>query len=314
MSVLNRTESGQPSILLALARTLWAHAGDSIPKDELLSRIAPDALSDSDRRGRKTLSCWSELGLFSESRSGEVSFAKKLAEDQPPKTLAWLRVAACQIALRDGNNKPLWPQKTGHIVNGKEEEEEGTAADLTRGIAWLLSQPHAVRLAAFPAAESLAQDQFGDARVMLGNNTRWSTLRAWMAFLGFAVVGPPAPKTRENILVPDPSQAIGDVLSSVFSSSAELPASEFLKRLAEILPVMDGGRYRTQTEKQIKESHRQELHKNFLSPTLSLSLRRLDFMRRICLVKRSDAPEALLQFGGDGTQIFTHVSIGGGKI
>lgn len=312
MSVLNRPSDGQPNVLLALARTLWAHDGKAIPKDELLNRVGSDALGDIDKRARKTLSCWHALGLFSETQNGVVSFASKLAASQKPKTLAWLRVAAREVAFRQENNAPLWPQNEG--------EEKGKAADLTRGIAWLLAQAHSERLAGYPAAEVLARAQFGNARAMIQNSTRWGPLKDWMRFLGFAVGGKvearsPAQRTSEDILIPDPTQAIADVLPLVLSTAAALPVAEFLRRLAEEIPVIDSGAFRVEIENQVVKSHRPDPNLKLLSPSLSRALKRLEFQHLIRLAMLSDAPETYsLQFGAGGRQTFTHLALSGGML
>jgi hypothetical protein len=319
MSILNRPSQGQPSVLVALAKTIWASENQSLTFDHLLNRAAPPSLTDQ-KQARGALNSWLKLGLFTQAKNGEISIANALPSltHFKPQTLAWLRAATRQIAFRPKNNDPFWATK--HRSDNDEDSTDGLASDLTRGTAWLLAQNLDVRLATHRQAESLAGKQLGNSQLVLQNDTRWKPLVDWMLFLGLGLKGPEeTPRvTEENpsVLFIDPTEAISDLLPEIFADDLELPQGDFLHALARMLPVVDGGAYRQELEKQMT-SQWSGPAKGRLSPALSRALLRLESSRKIKLLEKSDAGHGRsdaastpieLWFGAKETRKVTHIS------
>ena len=130
------------------------------------------------------------------------------------------------MLFRADNNQNFW-------------DSEGTrAADFTRALAFVLAQDiYTADFETHASVQALEQRQIRDAgRRMLQNDVRWNGLRFWGDYLGFFWV--------DHRRWPDPTAAVREELPAVFGSARELPAVEFLRRLAERLPVLDGGRWR----------------------------------------------------------------------
>ena len=179
MSILNRPSKGQPSVLVALAKTLWGSEAGGLPADQLVSRAAPASLCDQ-KQARGALNTWLKLGLFTQAKSGGIGFATDLAasEDFKPQTLHWLRAAAREVAFRPKNNNPFFA--ANHTPDNDEEDADGLASDLSRGAAWLLAQSLDVRLVTYRQASGLATKQLGNFQLVLQNDTRWKPLVDWM--------------------------------------------------------------------------------------------------------------------------------------
>src|ERR1041384_507010 len=273
MSILNRPSKGQPSVLVALAKTIWGSEVGSLPADQLISRAAPASLCDQ-KQARGALNTWLKLGLFMQGKNGGVGFATDLAasEDFKPQTLIWLRPAAREVALRPKNNNPFWA--ANHIPGNDEEDAEGLASDLSRGAAWLLAQSLDVRLVTYRQASGLAAKQLGNFQLVLQNDTRWKPLVDWMVFFGLGIKAPDeAERSRPTdepptALILDPAEAISDLLPRIFSDSAELPQGTFLDLLAKMLPVVDLGTYRQLVEERMTAEWSGPA-KGRLSPSLS---------------------------------------------
>ncbi|HBA4253383.1 TPA: ATP-dependent DNA helicase RecQ [Escherichia coli] len=109
----------------------------------------------------------------------------------------------------------------------------------------------------------------------------------------------------------DPTRAIEGVLDRVLENHSNLPAIDFISRLAEVLPMIDGGSYRQQVEPMITADNwtpKEPLH---LSASLSQALVRLELALKIKFEIRADDHQALLLTGPDGnTQRISAISPG----
>lgn len=283
MSILNLTSDGLFNVLIALHRTV---ARDSpIELDRLLGlcMAAPDA---DPKQLRQTRLRWTQLGLFQE-QDGTIALVSGYRD---PERLA----AGCrELVFREDNNENFW-------------DSEGTrAADFTRALAFVLAQDiYAADFENHAAIQVLEQRQIPEVgRRVLQNNTRWNGLCYWGDYLGFF--------WEDHRRWPDPSAAVREELPAVFGTAREFPAAEFLRRLAERLPVLDGGRYRIEIEKALDPAawHRPS-QDNLLSTSLSRTLWRLAQPGgSIRLESRADAIEGRILQGAGGRhwRTFTHV-------
>jgi len=99
------------------------------------------------------------------------------------------------------------------------------------------------------------------------NDTRWRGFVEWASFLGLVV-------NAGRTLIPNPARAIRGVLPAVFGGVRELPQELFFTRLAEALPILDGGNYREQVEASVERPWRR-MSIGELSPASSLALQQL---------------------------------------
>ena len=92
----------------------------------------------------------------------------------------------------------------------------------------------------------------------------------------------------------DPTIAVADSLREVFGKDKELPQEQFFSRLAEILPVVDGGEYRLKVEEKINQSNWKPPKPSEVSTSLSRALSRLHDRGDVLLDDRSDASKRTL--------------------
>jgi len=283
MTILNTASDGFFNVLIVLHSTVAR--GGPLERDQLLERCktAPDA---DVQRLRQTLLRWTQLGLFQE-QDNKIALAPG---DRHPERLQ----ARCRELLFLGdNNQNFW-------------DSEGTrAADFTRALAFVLAQDiYAEDFDNLPAVQTMEQRQvYEEGHRVLQNDVRWNGLRFWGDYLGFFWV--------DHRRWPDPTAAVREELPEVFGGALELSAAEFMTRLAERLPVLDGGRYRVEVENALDPAawHR-PAQDNLLSTSLSRALWRLARPGGpIQLDYRSDAIEGriLQRAGGRHWHTFTHV-------
>jgi hypothetical protein len=298
--ILNRASDGLATVLVALCRALAAYGPQ--PEERLLALCAPKTVvGDKQDMARKTLTRWTQLGLFSDNAglvSLEPTSAALSVED-----LEGFRCAVLRLVLRKENNPAL---ATGS-VDGDEVHQGALASDFTRAAAWLLAQdPYAfepiweVERDAERGVSPLVSKQ--DVKPSpFTNNTRWDGFADWATFLGVA-----RNAARVHFVI-NPASAIRGVLDEVFADSSELGEDTFLLRLAEALPVIDGGAYRTVVERTIGRPWR-IVSKREVSPSLSAALLDLEAAGVVRMETRSDAPQRmLLGRGGRELRVFSHV-------
>lgn len=293
MSILNRPSDGLLTVLLALRRALKACGPQ--PEDRLLELCAPIAVVPDGKpdMARKTITRWKQLGFFQEA-DGVLKLSPDVAR-LDVDDLDGLRSAILRIVLAPENNPLLSSDPEADLENSR-------ASDCTRALAWALSQdPFAFQaIVAHRAAEEL-ENQQGITVRCFQNNTRWNGFKEWSVFLGIAF------RSSKGIVL-DPTFAVRAVLDEVFAGSADLSQDVFLTRLADILPIIDGGRYQLSVQQDITKPWR--IHQNnHVSPCLTLALLTLEAQEDIRIdLPRSDAPlRLLLGRGGKELRPFSHI-------
>jgi hypothetical protein len=148
------------------------------------------------------------------------------------------------------------------------------ARDLVRALAWFLNLNVLTGpfdfLETTPNLTNLQDDHLGERPIF--NIERWRPFVRWARYLGFvsdySLYGGSGSSTAA--VFPDPSQAIAAVLPVILNGDW-VPLESVVSRLAEELPVLDGGVYR----RAIIERGAPEA-KADCSPTLTLALRTLE--------------------------------------
>jgi hypothetical protein len=282
VSVLNQANDGLFNVLIVLIRALVRFGPKERAELILSSGGAAEPVDPSHLV--RTLNRWIELGLLSEEQ-GKITIAEpyhsRLGKNSECAE-ARLRGVARAIVMLPANNTRFW------------ESDEAKSADLSRGVAWMLAQDVYTLDASVDRLASLEIEQLVDSgkQKIVQNDTRWNGLRAWMPYLGFARDG-----TKWFV---DPTDALRDVLSEIFEARKELSGPEFVSRAAAVLPVLDGGTYRTQVEAAIKESALPRPRTGIISTSLSRAMQRLDREGAITLARRSDTEGGVSLTGSNG--------------
>lgn len=280
MSLLNLTNDGLPNVLVVLYAAV-ARSRSARTRDELLELVAPTGIvQDGGRMARQTLNRWTELGLF--HLDGDHIYLSNAPEADlrdDEELLFAVRTEARRCALSIDNNVDLWAT------------ESARAADLTRSLAWLLAQD--VYRTAFRNLEQQESEQLVDPQCrLMQNDTRRNGLQFWSHFLGF--VRQPG---GGDI---DPTMAIRECLPQCLEPGQSMPAEIFISRLAETLPVLDGGQWRRDVESRIKPWSLPQLAPGQLSSSLSRALLCLMISEEIIMERRADTGSSIVLTGPSG--------------
>ena len=298
MSLLNRPSDGFHSSLVVIYKLLLLEK--KLPRDRIKALCAPPTATDTNHVGN-TLNRWTQLGLFVE-KEGEVSINPSVA--QKDFKIERLPSVARGFVLSQENNENFF------------EKEGSGSADFTRLQAWSLMQDvWDFDQTSDKEVNLRLSKQTNDDSIFKQNDTRWPGFKAWSQFLGFSWK-PRFPKAK---IEPDPTEAIRDILPAVFSAGKTLDAPSVVKRFAEHLPVLDGGRYRLMVEERLGETKGEyswiPLPHGHLSPSISRSLIRLREDGTLHFEDRDDN-EYRRSLTGRGRKVIatiTHVSMKGGK-
>jgi hypothetical protein len=281
MSLLNLTSDGLPNVLVVLYSTV-ALAKSPLTPDELLDAVAPRGVVTDPRMARVTFNRWLELGLFELDDSGDRVLLVRTPQTEMKNDVDIVRAtrsAACRCVLSEMNNTDLWAR------------EGSRASDLTRSLAWLLAQD--VYRLRFRDAQSLELKQVANDELrLMQNETRRNGLRFWSYFLGFM--------RQPGGGDVDPTVAVRDMLVACIAPGEEMPAVEFVERLAQRLPVIDGGVYRRAVEAQLEKDALPPLQAGQLSTSLSRALLNLIMDQSLQFENRADVGRSIVLTGRDG--------------
>lgn len=269
------------NVLIVLTRALVRLGSKS--RSELLKACGAELDAVDPKHLNQSLTRWTELGLFA-AEDGVVALREPyrsslgrnadIAEARLPKV-------AREIALAPDNNARFW------------DAEENRSADFSRGLSWILAQDvYTLDTSSHQRVAALESTQVADhAKRMLQNDTRWNGLRTWMLYLGFARGG-------AQVTI-DPTEAVRDLLPSIFGQDETLLAPIFVERAASALPVLDGGAYRLKIEEVLKDSSWTRPGEGHLSTAFSRAIQRLDREGLIAAEKKSDSEGGIMLMGVD---------------
>ena len=305
MTILNLPSDGLPPVLISLALTVAKEK--EISRDNLIDMCSPPVDTSRDREGdslpsamvRATLKRWTSFGLF-EDVDGKINLKFAPTRGETSESFALRLPGICtSLLLQSDLALPLWPNES--VVS---EDNIGRSADLCRGLAWCLAQDIYDLPSVYKEVDNVVRSQIEVGRFVFLNDTRWTGLRSWARYLGFAT------GTGSGFIF-DPTIVVRAQLEEVIQVNESLTADEFVSRLAARIPVLDKGIYRTEVEQALRAQTWRAPATDHLSSSLSIALRRLQKQGLIALESKADAGSRLAlkwQFGRTW-QDFTHVRL-----
>ncbi len=277
MSLLNRTNDGNHSVLVAIVKLLLSEK-KHLSRENIVNMCAPGEVGDP-AKVRPTINRWIELGLIQE-KDDRILLHEDVRKEE--RSIECLPDLARRLVLRSENNTDLWAK------------EDARASDFTRAMGWLLAQDvWRTSADSWSDIQSLTQQQIGKGSIIIQNDARWPGLKAWAKYLGFAW----SPAASRSAIVIDPTRAIRAAIPKVFGKRKSLESAEFLKGLASEIPVIDGGVYRKEVEDRLSERDGSNAWSpppnNQISTSLSQSILRLTVDGTLVAENKADSDEAI---------------------
>jgi len=274
MAIINNAHAGSDVSLLCLIYRVIARNNGRLTVDDITALCRPATLPDSANAEKKfgeNLRFWLDEDHQLWSRDDEGKLGIKVTED-------WKNPSAIAVAA----NKALFATPIHNITESDQKATEG----LFRALAGLLASDYF----SFSTGRRMGNRELDNffaynLAKFAPNNNEKPVIRDYGLFLGFFE------RDGSGIYV-DPTRAIHGAVREVFEDDDELHISEFLRRLANVLPVLDGGAYRQEIEAQMTGPLSSDSDKRQISVALSLALERLSYKHVLRYEARSDDPES----------------------
>ena len=303
MAILNKSSDGLVSVLVALVRTCTFEG--EMPRQKLLDVCCPRSLvGDSQEMGVNTLNRWCELGLFHLSQDKKIKVAEPFYKEirkQGASTRS-IALSTVRIVLDPCNNMNFWSDK------------ENKASDFTRAVCWTLAQDvYEFTPTSHATVEPICNEQVQSSEViLLQNDTRWAGFKSWAEFLGF---GRSESGRAQGAFLTDPTPVVASYILQCLPTKDAVSIQEFLDRLAEAVPVLDGGHYRKEVESKLRPEKWKAPGPSAVSTSLSRALLRLQASGILRFADRSDSESRVNLIGRAGrtVQSVTHVLLGDSK-
>lgn len=283
-----------PNRLEMLVRAIAAEP-EGIDADELLGRLSPGVLRDEqgDEGGgvmaRRVLQ--EATGLRLVEKRVDLLFLTDPSSADPARLQAWLH---------------------DHLTDAQAADEVDQKA-FPRALAWFLTQDplHPIPTASTDPSETawaLIGASLGEDSPLyeLGSEAPFRQFGYWARYLGYATHL--RTSRSRTAFAPDPTEAVSRIVETRFKAGEEFPIREFVDRLGQYSPVLDGGATRAQIEASLVPALRPDRSRD-LSRSLSYAFACLDDARVLRLHSRADAPQLALVIG-DTRRSCTHVTVG----
>lgn len=285
MSIINNAGAGSQIRLLCLIdRVLNRRRQKPIARDDLIEQLRPEVLPDSangKQRLPRNLDFWIEEGLWKSDASGISSkYVTANESDLPARVL-----------------RLLIENEKGNLLTGLRGEQFllGITALLLHDQFTFRGNSLLVREKVSPSVGPLLVDSnAGEDERRTINDSEDKELLSYGRFLGFL-------EPLLNGFILDPTRAITPVLPNVFNHDSHLPMKEFMVRLAECLPMLDGGRYRQEVGPLMDNIGAGHNERHQISKAVSHALIRLETSMVISFESLSDDKDALSLQKPDGS-------------
>jgi hypothetical protein len=319
MGIVNPPEV-HPGILRALYRLCVARGQDfAATSAELVSLLAPAAAvhegADPQRSARHSVTAAQGIHMLVPLSTHDSRL--RLGVPAPPDTSGPADAESFfvgelrRLVMASKHNTSLFGEAKATEEGAERERDEKLssteAREFTRIQAWLLMQdptkPSLFYAHKDPRRNVQQLQNLYSGRDLVVNSNRWTNFRRWSLFLGFSRQDRLAGSPKAG-LVPDPTQAVRDEIDVVRAETREVPLVELRDRLAERLPVLDGGAYRREVRSHVGGADDPRI----ASPALALALLRCEQAKILDFATRDDFAGGRLTVG---TNSYTHVRFGG---
>jgi hypothetical protein len=260
--MLYQTMAPTPGRVLGLVRLLQGLADKAATRRELCDLMDPPTLRPRPVAEPKDIG--EILGAAAEAG---------LAEDYTAGGKRSLRLAS---QLPDGTPMPAEPATVLPDLMARlalRPQIGGKPNRFAEACAWLLTQPVIGAPQGHNALRTgLQAAGFDLDEVHLRTELRLDNLLYWAVYLGLVW------RTRETAghgVVPDPTAYLRRNLDQLLPRGERLPVADFVARLGEACPVLDGGAVRTAVLRRMEASGIPPVPAERLSDALSFALRRL---------------------------------------
>lgn len=276
MSVLSNFE-GMPARLEGMYRFL-ATQPNGVSKQDLFHTMMPSSTTKEDKKQPRVIveQTWTQgvgLGLW-DVEDGHVRLSTNLQE----ATGGLLTVIEAY----------LW-------------DNTDSNTDLGYAVAWLLAHDPVEGAWTRERVETAVNATRWADETGIGQKGRYGVLRDWSTYLGFAWK---AEYNGSTGLMPDPTTHIRRLLPDVMDQTEEkVRFAHFMNALAEVSPVLDGGRFREEVDRETNSRPPKQV-----SASTAFALDQLQEAGVISMEEKADDPDPRVIKRGEKTSQVSHIT------
>lgn len=277
MSIINNAHPGSSLNILNLVDRILLRKDKPILRTELIELLKPENLPKTDgasSRFEKNLDFWIKEGLWGQDENELISLPKESISSELPHRLLDLIIESLNKASDQS------------ILDDKKTEP------FIRAMTCLLAQGTYT----FAGGNKVESGKYGNGQEAINKRLpgEWGVnesneLSGFLQlgfFLGFL-------EPLGSGYIVDPTRAIQPYLKEIFHDDKNLPIKVFINRLAEFIPLLDGGRFRCLIEPLMKDLGWVADGDGYVSASLSHTLMRLENSFVIELKKASDTEDSM---------------------
>ena len=291
MAIINNAHPGsQINLLCSIYRVLYRNPS-KFTQEELYELCRPESLfrsPDHQKRFRENLNFWhKESRQLWDIDADQKYYLLEKHETEP--NISMISSVVYKKLFRVTETETTCDED---FLNTENKE----IAPLYRTLAFILSMPTFAppfwsensELITKESLDSKLGTNFQEYRL---NDSEKSYFLEYAHFLGFVEI-----QGSAGNYISDPTRVIMSILPLIFINDTILPISEFKIRLANLVPVLDGGFYRTEVEDILTSSSNMEHKETEFSKALSHALCRLKSNGVINFPKKKDDDKNVMDF------------------
>lgn len=297
MSIINSANPGSQINLLCIIYRVIYRNNNKLSLDEISNLCRPPNLptkDDHQKRFGDNLRFWMHEShqLWRES-------------DESKLVLTLLTVSDTPEAIATATYEVLFAERFDNIFVPKNHD----TTPLFRSLGVIMASDQYTVASERTLDNKAVGDLFGKSLPKFTpNDSEKKYVLAYGHFLGFLEV------VSSGRYIVDPTRAVRRVLVDLFGDDKLLDGTEFLSRLASLVPLLDGGTYRTQVEARMADIEGKRDSARSVSLALSLALERLRLSAVIELISKSDDPDAFhMQVNGGERSVSSIRLLEGGQ-
>lgn len=298
MSLINNANPGSQINLMLIIYRVLNRAAAPMKKELLIGLCSPDTLSINDDQRKRLpgeLRFWADPlhQLWTQDAEDTYSLVHSFAGGDP--TPSEISAVVRQLLMGIDMTTLFDPH----------DDADGVAKLMTF-LSCLLAAPDFSPLSGQELSkEKLAelQRKYLPTESHLSASNELSEVITYGHFLGFLEPG------EKGGYIIDPTVAVFKVLKDEFEQGQDVGVRDCLTKLAEKLPILDGGNFREEVEEKMVERGFSPPSNNRLSTTMSHALYRLRIAGVIKLEELSDDPNQLIFDLPNGEKKFSRVRL-----
>lgn len=273
MAIINNAAAGSQINLLCMIYRVVLRNNGKLSMEEISNLCRPENLPDTRTGGARfgnNLKFWMKESHQLWRENGELKLElSRISKSENPEAIATV------------TNEALFAPKIDDIfgVDDKHDTEPlfRSLGCLLASGSFLFNSNQAINI---PNLDKFFREALPNLKPP--NDSEKGLISKYGHFLGFLTI------TQGGDYSVDPTRVVKSVLEEIFGNVDTMDAERFFGKLAELIPLLDGGKYRQEVENRMPGGSKDDFANHRISKSLSLSIERLRLAGILDFSSKSD--------------------------